>query len=873
MDLLERGAVLEALGAALRDVAAGHGRVVLVSGEAGIGKTALVERFAQTQGTAARVLWGACDALFTPRPLGPLRDIAAELPGPLRSLLEGDAPRTAIFSSILDELRRERRPTVVVVEDVHWADEATLDLVKFLGRRIEPVAAMLVLTYRDDELGPRHPLRRVLGDLAGGRVIRRVPLPPLSADAVRTLVADRGLDPVALHRQTGGNPFFVTEVLAAGGRGMPPTVRDAVLARAGRLPDSGRTLLEAAAVVGARVEARLLAAIVGDVDRATEACIGMGMLQAQADFLAFRHELARQAILETIAPPRLRALHSAVLAALRSWPAGSIDLARVAHHAEGAADTDAVREFAPEAARRARRVGAHREAAAQYARTLRFTHAGALAERAQLLEAYAEECAILDQQGEAITALREAVERWREAGDAAKEAENLAALAWPLVRSGRNTEAEDASRRAIGLLEAQGPTIQLGRAYRIQAHLRMLNRDRAQAMRWGGKAIALARRFHDAETLAAAHIVVGSASLVAGDIRARAALERGLEIAREAGFDALVGLAYLNLGSACGEIYRFALAEGYLREGIAYATERDLDHARHYMLAWQALMYLYQGRWLEAADSARAVTEASDVSTVGRIMALVALGRLRTRRGDPGAAEALDEALELATQTGTLQRLAPVRTARAEAAWLDGDRDRTRAEARAVDDLAAHHRHAWHTGELAFWRWRAGERVAVPAFAARPFARQIRGDWRRAAGEWQRLGCPLEQARALEDGDAPARMAALEILDRLGARPYADALRQRLRGEGVRRIPRGPRATTRDNPFRLTRREMEILGFVAAGLSNAQVGSRLHISAKTVDHHVSAILTKLDVPSRREAARVSRQWRLASQPGEVSGAK
>jgi DNA-binding CsgD family transcriptional regulator len=214
-----------------------------------------------------------------------------------------------------------------------------------------------------------------------------------------------------------------------------------------------------------------------------------------------------------------------------------------------------------------------------------------------------------------------------------------------------------------------------------------------------------------------------------------------------------------------------------------------------------------------------------------------------------------------------------VRTARAEAAWLDGDRERTLVESRAVYDLALRHRHAWHTAELTFWQRRAGERVALPAWAAAPFALQMRGEWRRAATAWAKLGCPLEHARALEDGDGAAQVEALEVLDRLGARPVADALRKRLRAEGVRRIPRGPRATTRAHPFGLTSREMEILDAVAAGLSNAQIGDRLHISAKTVDHHVSAILTKLDVPTRQEAARLSRQWRAGGQHGEAPGQK
>jgi DNA-binding CsgD family transcriptional regulator len=255
-------------------------------------------------------------------------------------------------------------------------------------------------------------------------------------------------------------------------------------------------------------------------------------------------------------------------------------------------------------------------------------------------------------------------------------------------------------------------------------------------------------------------------------------------------------------------------------------------------------------------------------------MALVALGRLRTRRGDPGAAAALDEALALALRTRTLQRLGPVRAARAEAAWMADDRPRARAEARAAWDLAVHHRHPWHTGELGLWRRRAGDRTRLPAFAAPAFARQVAGDWRRAAARWERLGCPYERARALAEGDEPAQLAALEIFDRLGARPDLERLRRRMRALGVRRIPRGPRPATRGNPFGLTARETEIALLLDRALTNARIGARLHISPKTVDHHVSAILGKLGVASRAEAGRVARELgpaaEAAGQHGEVT---
>ncbi len=863
MALLEREPLLDALAGILGEAAAGEGRVALVYGEAGIGKTALIDCFTRERARRARTLSGACDALHTPRPLGPVHDIARQAGGPLLERLEAGAPPRAIFAAMLDELGR-RGPVVAVLEDLHWADAATLDLVKFLGRRIRHVGALLVLTYRDDELGPHHPLRVVLGDLATAAAVRRIALPPLTLAAVRTLAAGRSLDTAALHEQTGGNPFFVTEVLASRAPGIPSTVRDAVLARAARLSRAGRGTLDAAAIIGAQVEPWLLAGVVGDPVAPTEECIAHGMLHAQGDRLAFRHELARQAILDAMAPPRRRALHARALRALAASTAGVTSPARLAAHAEGAADAAAVLVHAPAAAARAAALGARREAAEQYARALRFADGAPPAERARLLDAYADECMLVDRLDETIRARREGIEIHRAAGNREGEGRSLAVLASALVRAGRNVEAEEASRRAIAVLRRLPSGPALAFAYRIQSNPRMLNRDRAEAVRWGRKAIALAERFGEREILVAAYNTVGAAMLVYGDDRGRVHLERSLALARAAGLSDWVALGYLNLGSACGEVYRLADARRSLTDGIRYAEEHDLDYAKHYMQAWLALTELYQGRWTEAGEAARPIAADVHVAAISRIMALVALGRLRARRGDPGVGDVLDEALALAERTQTLQRLGPVRAARAEAAWLAGDRPRAIDEARAAWDLARRHRHPWHTSELGFWRRRAGDRVRLPSYAAAPFARAAAGDWRGAARAWERLGCPYERARSLAEGDEPAQLAALEIFDRLGARPDLERLRQRLRAEGVRRIPRGPRPSTREHPFGLTAREAEIAALLARALTNVAIGATLHISPKTVDHHVSAILGKLGVGSRQEAGRLARQQGLVA---------
>ncbi|HKV44847.1 MAG TPA: AAA family ATPase, partial [bacterium] len=278
MQFLERGIFLQKLADRLEGARKSSGALVFVGGEAGVGKTTLAQRFSEIAGKKVRVAWGVCEPLSTPRPLGPLLDIADTLGSDLLSIAEA-TQRPRVFRALLQELRGAGEPTVLVFEDVHWADEATLDLLRFLGRRVHDSRALIIATYRDDEVGPKHPLRMVLGDLATSAAVHRMTLPPLSEAAVRTLAQGSGLDPVALHRRTRGNPFFVTEVLDAGETEVPPTVRDAVLARVARLRPAAQGLLECVAVVPAAAEFPLLQAVAGEAFECFEECLLSGMLQ------------------------------------------------------------------------------------------------------------------------------------------------------------------------------------------------------------------------------------------------------------------------------------------------------------------------------------------------------------------------------------------------------------------------------------------------------------------------------------------------------------------------------------------------------------------------------------------------------------------
>ena len=796
--------------------------------------------------------------MSTPRPLGPVLDIAGAVGGTLERLL-GDSgqPRHRVLRDILAELSSGLRPTLAVFEDAHWADEATLDLLRFVGRRCGSTRLLLVVTYRDDEVGPSHPLRVVLGDLATAASVRRLSLPCLTEAAIRRLAEGSPFDPVELHRRTAGNPFFATEVLASGSDAIPATVRDAVLARAARLSKAGRATLDAAAVIGAHGKAWLLAEVAGRDAPAVGDCVAAGMLRVEDDGFGFRHELAREAILEALPTPRQLALHRRALDALRSHaPAASDTLARLAHHAEGAADGPAVLEYATAAARRASALHAHREARAQYARARRFADALDPGERAGLLEAYAYECYLTEAIDDAIDARQEALRIWRERGDDLKVGDTLRWLSRCFWYAGRNAEAEAAARRALDVLEALPPGRELAMAYSAEAQLRMLARDTEASIRWSEKAIELADRLGDRESLAHALNNLGSARLVSGVEGGWQALARSLRIAADCDLEDHVARAYTNLGSGHGEVYEFAMADLYLAEGIAYCVERDLDHQRTYMAAWRAITRFFQGHWGDAAELAATVLREPGVtapaaswrwwrSPVSACDAGIPRpGPCSTRRSPWRAARTRSSAWSPSTSPGRRQPGSPETPLARRTKPAPSTRGRSTA---AIPGSRARS----PTGG-------GGPAVSTPRRPriGSPFALQMAGQWREAAAEWDSRGCPYEAAESRASGDDPeALRTALAELEHLGARPAAARVARRLRELGIRDIPRGPRPATRANPAHLTARETEVVRLVAEGLRNGEIAERLSVAAKTVDHHVSAALSKLGARSRLEAVR------------------
>lgn len=835
--------------------AATRGQVVLVAGEAGIGKTSVLQAGAAAHRAAGgRVWWGACDALETPLPLAPLVDIVRQACMDItRFSASLQGPRPALFEAVLDEMRRTPGPLLVVVEDVHWADDATLDLLKYLGRRIDRTQVLLAISYRDDEVTAVHPLRRVLGDLPPALTTRLSPK-PLSAQAVDILARSLGRSASGVHAATRGNAFFVSEMLrdtSTPRPAVPARVQDVVLARFARLGPGAQALLQRVAVVPGRTERWLLDELLPPSLEDLEAALASGLLVAEGDDLRYRHELGRVAVESSISSPVARHLHRQVLAALAA-PGRATPAARLVHHAVQAADRDAITAYAPIAARDALYRMGYREAAAHWRTALQQGRPRDEDERMAWLDAFASVAPLHAGGEEELQALKELQALAERRGETARAAAYLARQMGPLAGQLRTLEARQALEQALAMIEPLPTSAAHAEVWTREAHQRMLDRDHERSIHWGRRALSLAQALGEQEIAERARTALGAALLFVDYPAGRALLQGLIDARRAAGRVVPLASSLTMLGSGNGELMHLADAERELREAVCLSEMQDMD--LHYPRAWLALCLLLRGQWQEAGSQAAEVLARGQADDMSRLMAWLAVARLRLRRGDPGVDDALLEARPLAEASATLQRQAPMACVMAEAALARGCTQEALPPLQAALPLALAKGHPWFVGEIGYWLWRAGVAEGPASQAmAEPYRLEVTGRWREAADAWQQLGMPYERARALSLGDAAAQRDALSALDALGARPAAEALRRRLREAGERGVPRGAREATRAHPAGLTTAEIKTLTLMADGLRNADIAARLHRSVRTIDHHVAAILAKLEARTRHDA--------------------
>ena len=862
MPLLERDAELELLDGVVAELGRERGRLVLVGGEAGIGKTSLVRELRVRVAGRATFLTGACEPLSVPVPLAPLRDLAEEAGEP--DLIEGDAGDRLLLARRLLSALSARAPALAVVEDAHWTDPATLDVLRLLARRLEESPVAVVVTYRDDEVAANPALRQLLGDLATSPVALRIALRPLSEAAVGELASPAGVDAARLSRVTGGNPFLVVESIAAGGR-LPGTVRDAALARAARLSDAARDVVGAAAAIGQRVDPALLEAVAPGSAGAVEEALARGVIVADGPALGFRHELIREAIESSLPPPRLAQLHARIVAALTERD-GPADHARLAHHAELAGLAAEGSRYAALAAAEAERLGALREAALQTERVLRLGTGRSDDERLDLLLQHSRAANFASLRMEdAAESAEEAIGLATRLGDGVRLGRALVALAWALWSLDRLERARESAERAVAVLEAAGDVAELARAQATRVRMEATAFDPAAALDLGLRALALAAQARLEQTRLAVAISVGLARGHRGEPAALDALADAAQAAREARLPIETVRAYVNLVFVAVCLRRHDVVDAAAAEAQVLFEDHQAPIPANAVGLYRARSLLDRGRWQEA-EATFALRDREWAAEAPVVPAL--RGLLAARRGEPGGDEALERAWDELGSVPEGSRHSLLRVALVESAWLRGDVAAAAARLRAAHESAAM-RFARAAADLAVWGKRLGVAIDPPANAPEPVRRELEGDWRRAVHGWRELEAPYEAALAALPGDDRAAREAVCALHALGAGGAARAFARERERLGERAL-RGPRRTTLVHPAGLTLREQEVLERLATGATNAGIAAALHLSERTVAHHVSAILRKLDAPSRLAALEQARARGLLTQVGQAA---
>jgi len=805
-------------------------------------------------GLAASVYQGTCDALFTPRPLAPLYDIIWQIHGEGWDNGNGNVDRVALFNRFFHEIGSGKGPSVIIFEDIHWADEATLDFVKFLARRITRLHCLFVLTYRDDEIHSLHPLRNVLGQLPPDS-FTRMHLAPLSRPAVERLAREKGYSGEDVYSISGGNPFYVNEILASYSLGVPDNIKDSILSVYHRLDEKTKQVWDLLSVLPTGFEVKYLETVEPMYASALANCLEAKILFVRDGLIFFKHELYRRTIENSLSPFVRIALNRKILELFRASFEEHREIERIVHHAKNANEYDQVVHYAPLAAAAAAGVGAHIEASKLYHTAIEYYQGKDRDVLVRLYASYAYECYLTNRIKEAIIYQGKALAIWKEQ----QEVEKIGDSMWFLSRlwwfDGNRKQAESYGQQAIEVLGAQPSSRAKAMAYSNMSQLKMLSDHIVECIHWGENAIVIANELGDDEILSQALNSVGAVQMRVPAYRQRGIqlLQRSLELALKHAYHELAAQAYTSLSNGAIKIKDYAFADEILKQGIQYCEERELDSWRTYMLSGKARMMLETGCWKEACAISEELLKNEDQAPIVRMGALVVIGTIKMRRGGEDALPLLLQAKTMAFEAMELQRILPALVALLEYEWLAG---RVLLEMEAIEyaiGLIGQTASLYEYGEFDFWLLRTrkqevplretyeGYRVDTPDRAVR------------AGALWERLGCPYEQALALFEGSEEDKKKALTIISQLGANAVCEKMKMDMRTSGIKSIPRGLRKTTLANPALLTDRELGVLELLKEGLQNKEIGARLFISAKTVDHHISSLLFKLDVNSRTKA--------------------
>jgi DNA-binding CsgD family transcriptional regulator len=852
MELVERDGLLASLRQIFRNVAVGEGHCVFVCGEAGIGKTALVKAFCKEQTDDCSIYMGACDALFTPRPLAPLYDILWQVNKDRWPIAAANEERSAFFAGFFQELHTKKGKLLIVFEDIHWADEGTLDFIRFFARRISFLPCLFILTYRDDEIHSGHPLQNVLGQLPPDS-FSKLMVTPLSKQAVVKMATQKGYNGEEVYSISEGNPFYVNEILASYSPGVPDSIKDSILSVYERQKQGTKNAWQVWSIMPEGLEIDRVPKIKLSMD--IDHCFAISVIIVQNGKVVFKHELYRRTIEESLTPFKRIALNKMMLELFLKDFEEKGEIERILHYAKNANEKELVVKYAPLAARKAALIGAHKEASKLFLTAIEYCETNDIDLLVELYQSYAYECYLSNQIKNAIVYQEKALNIWLEKMETKQIGNSLCFLSRLWRFEGKGKKAEDFAVQAIEVMKEQPSSGANAMVFSNMSELKMLSGESAECISWGEKAIAMAKELDNKEILCHALNNVGSVQMRIPSFKENGVelLQQSLEIALNNSYHEDAARAYTNLGSNALKMKNYVVAKKAIEDGMRYCEEKGLDFWGAYISSLKARLNLETGNWTAACSIANDLLMNERQPAMVRISALIAAATVTIRRGENDVLSLLLEAKAKAFETKELQWVIPSMVAILEYEWLSA---KTVIQKEDIDQtLVLMQKTASDSkeNEFAFWMRKAGrQRVPVneitEAYDISSAERALK-----AAAVWENLGCPYEQALALFEGNDDDKRKAIRIVHELGGTVVYEKMKQEMRNLSIKNIPRGIRKSTLSNAAFLTSREMDVLQLMGQGLQNKEIAAQLFISAKTVDHHISSLLFKLDANSRSKA--------------------
>ena len=864
--MIEREEALTTLHRLAATADKGRGKVALVRGEAGIGKTTLLQQFQHGSQSSYKFYWGYCDDLHTPRVLGPIHDMSTELGNDVVKAMQTDPVSTKTLPAVVSSINRCEQLPIMIFEDVHWADNGTIDFLKCLGKRITALRLLIIISYRNDETAPRYSIANAFGELPHENTVR-IKLSPITAKGTQQLANDAGREIDNLHAVTGGNPFFISELLSDNcwnNDELPVSILDAIGARLNRLNLQEQNFLETISIIPHAIERRLIELLFPENGlELLVSCSEKKLLQLDnKDRVRFRHELARLGTQSRTSILWRKNTHKKIAQALIECNTDR-NIEKIAYHAHAADIGTLVLKYAPGAAEIASKSGAHSEAASHLRTALKYAAKSKLEVQAKLYESWSYEAALVKIDEEVIDARHRAVSMWKKIGRLYKVGGNLRWLSRLHWYEGHATKASRYADEAITVLESTDASTQKAMAFSLKSQFHMLNGRWDEAITWGNRALDTNR---DDNTEVRVHALnnVGSAMVWNDNLAGLDLLRESLQLALADDLHEHAARVYTNMSDYAVNSGDFALAEKTINDGIVFDSNHDLDSWTHYLIGLQAALRLNQGRLIEAESIAEGVLKLDKPTLLMKLPALLVLARAQTRLGRPAAVDTLQKALDNAVSTGEAQYIVPARLALVEAAWLKNHHEEARNQLHQLLSADIPLSGNWGDAEVALWLYRyniKNKKIPTDRLPV-PYQLEIYGKPHAASNAWLSIGSPYPAAVALiatsnTTRGAESVLKATQLFDNMNAAGTLKKVSFVAKEWGLNTCiltkKRGPGKATQQHPLGLTKKEQQIIPWVIKGLSNKEISDRFFRSERTIENHIASIYRKLNVHSRMEA--------------------